>query len=203
MKNTASTTERNKLINAIIYFASNTAYCGKIKLFKLLYLADFEHFHQTGKSITGYEYQAWKFGPVPVELMEEWEDLECDLSDAVHIVSEKVIDHVRQTVKVNKGVKFDADIFTPRQLKIMGDISTKYKSTRSPEMIDVTHEQNGAWDKVWKDGLGSKDVIPYEMSLDDSDDKRTAFIEILNNQRMYQSAINAARLSANQPVLNY
>ena len=70
---------REKLIQAIVYFASRTKYCGKIKLFKLLYLFDFEHFQQTGKSVTGFEYQAWKFGPVPVDLMEEWEELGGDL----------------------------------------------------------------------------------------------------------------------------
>jgi hypothetical protein len=31
-------THREKLINAIVYFASNTKYCGKVKLFKLLYI---------------------------------------------------------------------------------------------------------------------------------------------------------------------
>ena len=35
---------REKLINSIIYFISNTKYCGKTKLFKLLYYLDFMHF---------------------------------------------------------------------------------------------------------------------------------------------------------------
>ena len=68
--------------------------CGKIKLFKLLYLLDFEHFRQTGKSATGLEYQAWKFGPVPIELMEEWEDLAPDLASLVHIVEELSLIHI-------------------------------------------------------------------------------------------------------------
>ena len=60
--------EREKMINAIIYFANHTRHLGKIKLFKLLYLLDFEHFRQTGRSVTGLDYRAWKFGPVPVAL---------------------------------------------------------------------------------------------------------------------------------------
>lgn len=51
-----------KLINAIIYFCTNTQVCMKTKLFKLLYLLDFEHFKVTGKSVTGLEYKAWKLG---------------------------------------------------------------------------------------------------------------------------------------------
>ena len=89
---------RQRLINAVVFFAKNTNYCGKIKLFKLLYLLDFEHFRQTGKSVTGFSYQAWKFGPVPIDLMAEWEQMEPDLASVVHIVEEQVIDFVRQTV---------------------------------------------------------------------------------------------------------
>ena len=44
------THHREKLINAIIYFANNTKRCGKTKLLKLLYFLDFRHFKQTGKS---------------------------------------------------------------------------------------------------------------------------------------------------------
>ena len=71
MTNIYTNSSRQKLINAIVFFASNTQFCGKIKLFKLLYLMDFEHFGKTGKSVTGFEYEAWKFGPVPTALMEE------------------------------------------------------------------------------------------------------------------------------------
>jgi uncharacterized phage-associated protein len=148
MSQISSSTARQKLINAVIFFASNTKFCGKIKLFKLLYLMDFEHFSQTGKSVTGFEYQAWKFGPVPTDLMEEWEEFGQDLAQAVHIQSEKVIDYERQSVMVNDGVIFNDEPFTPRQLKIMQALADKYHEAYSPKIIDVTHEQNGAWDRV-------------------------------------------------------
>ncbi len=92
------THEREKLINAILYFAHNTRYLGKIKLFKLLFLLDYEHFRQTGCSVTGLEYRAWKFGPVPVQVMQEWDDPEPDLAAAISIQLVKVIDYVRETV---------------------------------------------------------------------------------------------------------
>jgi len=44
--------ERQKLIQACVYFAANTQGCGKVKLFKLLYLLDFAHFRETGRSVT-------------------------------------------------------------------------------------------------------------------------------------------------------
>ena len=39
---------REKLIDAIIYFVLNTKYCGKTKLFKLLYFLDFDRVNHRG-----------------------------------------------------------------------------------------------------------------------------------------------------------
>lgn len=59
---------REKLLNAIIYFLKNTKYCGLTKLCKLLYYLDFMHFRETGRAVTGLDYFAWDFGPVPQTL---------------------------------------------------------------------------------------------------------------------------------------
>ncbi len=185
--------ERLRLLQAVVFFAAHTQHCGKIKLFKLLYLLDFEHFRQTGKSATGLEYQAWKFGPVPIELMEEWEDLAPDLASLVHIVEEKVIDYERQAVKVNDGVQFDAEPFSPRQLRIMRGLAEQYRHTYSPKMIDVTHAQNGAWDHVWQNGQGAHRAIPYELAIGEADPHADVVRELAQEQAQYRAALLAAR----------
>ena len=53
---------RDKLMNAILCFAEHTRGLGKIKLFELFFLLDFEHFRQTGRPVTGMECRAWKVG---------------------------------------------------------------------------------------------------------------------------------------------
>jgi uncharacterized phage-associated protein len=174
---------RSRIRNAVLFFAKNTEACGKIKLFKLLYLLDFEHFKLTGKSVTGFEYEAWKFGPVPVDLMQEWEMLSDDLSAVVDIVPEKVIDYTRETVKPREGVDFDDQDFTARQISIMEDLAARYRTTRSPTMIDVTHAQNGAWDRIWNDGAGARTVIPYELALSADDPHREAILEYANESK--------------------
>ncbi|WP_244145751.1 Panacea domain-containing protein [Paraburkholderia tropica] len=184
-----SIVNRNRLINAVIFFARNTQFCGKVKLFKLLYLLDFENFRHTGKSVTGFEYQAWKFGPVPVELMEEWEGLGNDLAEKIYIEQEQVIDHVRQTVKVRNGVDFIDDSFTPRQVRIMESLAQRYADTMSPAMIDVTHEQNGAWDKIWHGGEGAFQTIPYSLSVPDNAPNRDAVLDVAARDAMYEAAL--------------
>ncbi len=170
------THEREKLINAILYFAHNTRYLGKIKLFKLLFLLDFEHFRQTGCSVTGLEYRAWKFGPVPVQVMQEWDDPEPDLAAAISIQPVKVIDYVRETAVPR--VPFDDSHFTRRDLRIMDELVAQYRDTDSPTMIDVTHAENGAWAKIWQDGAGMNEAIPYPLGLDDDSPSRDAILEI-------------------------
>lgn len=160
-----SKANRNRLVNALLFFAQNTKNAGKVKLFKLIYLLDFEHFRLTGRSVTGLNYEAWTLGPVPRDLKDEWKSgFAQDLAQLVHVERERVIDHMRETLVPNAGANFDDSYFTPRQIGIMHQLAARYGETYSPEMIDVTHEQNGAWSKIWRDGEGRNDIIPYELA---------------------------------------
>lgn len=167
--------DREKFIQAILYFAHNTAALGKVKLFKLLYLLDFEHFRQTGRSVTGMEYRAWKMGPVPAELVQQWDELEDDLAAAIRIEPRPVIDYERQNVVSLQP--FDAEHFSKRELRLLTELAHRYHDTYSGKMIDVTHAENGAWAKVWADGEGNDSPIPYELALADDDPNRGAVLE--------------------------
>ena len=70
-------------------------------------------------------------------------------------------------------------------------------------MIDITHEQNGAWDRVYQNGLGSKKTIPYSLALADEVINRNELIKIGAHQRMYQNALIAARQTNNQTPAEY
>lgn len=174
------THHREKLIQAIVYFATNTRHCGKIKLFKLLYLLDFEHFKQTGHSVTGMEYRAWKMGPVPIELMQEWDELEPDMQKAIDIRPEQVYSYERENVLPK--IDFDPSHFTKRELRWLQSLANQYRDVFSAKMIDVTHAENGAWERVWNQGMGNDNRIDYELALEDGPDKE-AILEIAKEYR--------------------
>jgi uncharacterized phage-associated protein len=172
---------REKLINIVVYFASNTRHCSKIKLFKLLYLLDFAHFRETGRSVTGLDYHAWKTGPAPLALMQEWDDLGSDMANAINIVPGKAIDTTWECV-VSK-VAFDNSLFTRRELRLISELSTNFGEELTKPLIGLTHEERRPWDNIWDGGRGDGDRIPYTLAFLDSDSTRDA---ILKSAREYE-----------------
>lgn len=167
--------DREKLIETIVYFAANTRFCGKVKIFKLLYLLDFTHFRETGRSVTGLDYQAWKLGPVPEELAQEWYHLEQDLSQAIDIVPEQVIDYTRALVVPKRA--FNNEAFTKRELRIMRELAVRFYDDMSTPLVNVTHAERGPWDKIWDGGRGRNERIPYALAVPDDDPHRDLILE--------------------------
>lgn len=157
------TRHREKLINAIIYFAKQTKYCGKTKLLKLLYFLDFYHFKQTAKSVTGLEYFAWEQGPVPKELFEELSgNMKADLKDAISLAS------TEDFQKIVPKKKFNEDYFTNREKKLLKDLSDVFRDAKAEEMVEVSHLRNEPWDKTLKE-KGPRQKIDYMLSIDDEE----------------------------------
>lgn len=157
------TRHREKLINAIIYFAKETEHCGKTKLLKLLYFLDFYHFKQTAKSVTGLEYFAWEQGPVPKELFEELSgNMKADLKDAISLAS------TEDFQKIVPKKKFNEDYFTNREKKLLKDLSYVFRDAKAEEMVEVSHLRNEPWDKTLKE-KGPRQKIDYMLSIDDEE----------------------------------
>jgi uncharacterized phage-associated protein len=178
---------REKLINAAVFFAQNTNYCGKIKLIKLLYLLDFEHFRQTGHSVTGLDYFALQMGPVPLDFFQEWESFGPDLSEAIEIAPEKVFDYTRLKVVAKRA--FDDSHFTKRELRIMGDLAAKLRDDLSQSLIDLTHTELGPWMKVWDNGRGNREHISYSLAIDDNDPNGKAVLEAATDHHCIVAAV--------------
>lgn len=155
--------DREKLFNAIIFFAEKTLCCGKTKLFKLLSFLDFEHYRETGRSITGLDYYAWRLGPVPVKLDEEFDEPSEEFEGYIGVVAEQVYDHQRQKVIPKK--QFDPSFFSRRELRLLDEIAARYKDYTAQQMIDATHRENIAWIKAFDEGRGYNNLIAYEDAL--------------------------------------
>ena len=154
------TNHRKKTINAIIYFANNTKYCGKTKLLKLLYFLDFRHFKETGKSVTGLNYYAWTMGPVPKDLYEELsENMKPDLKQAIQELPKEGFQ------KIRPRKKFNPEYFSNREMKLIEELSFIFKDAKAEDMIESTHLKNEPWDRTLKE-KGEFQKIDYMLSID-------------------------------------
>lgn len=152
---------REKLLNAIIFFLNNTKHCGKTKLFKLLYYLDFIHFRETGNSVTGLDYYTLKYGPVPLSLYKEIESMSSDLSKIISIEKGD-----RFTI-IKPKCAFDDLYFSKRETRILKEVSFIFKEAKAEDIIEASHLPNHPWDKTIKT-KGENQKIDYLLAIDDS-----------------------------------
>lgn len=151
---------REKLLNLIAYFVKNTKNCGKTKLFKLLYYADFWHFKETGKSITELKYYAWELGPVPKELYEEMKQPKQDFTDSFNLIPTD-----NDTLKIIAKKKMDIKHFTKREMRIIEKTAYIFKGSTAKDMVESSHLPNQPWSKTLEQ-KGKFKEIDYTLALD-------------------------------------
>jgi uncharacterized phage-associated protein len=162
---------REKLLQAIVYFAHHTKNLGKTKLTKLLYFLDFIHFRQTGKSVTGLDYYAWDFGPVPRDLWQELSDPETMPDDLKRVIAIQPIPTQRggELQKIAPRKEFDPKFFSPREIKILSTVAEIFAEANAEDMVEASHLKNQPWDKTVK-GKGKGEYIDYLLAVDGSAD---------------------------------
>ncbi|MBF0346000.1 MAG: SocA family protein [Nitrospirae bacterium] len=157
---------REKLLNAIVYFLTKTKNCGITKLCKLLYYLDFLHFKETGRSVTGLIYYAWEFGPVPQTLYKEVRNNPLpDLQESIYLTSNKN----EPIVAMKAKKRFDDKYFSKRELRILENVAFIFKDIKAEEIIEASHLPNHPWDKTIKT-KGLKSEIDYTLAIDKSDE---------------------------------
>lgn len=157
--------DRERLLNAIIYFLRETNHCHTLKLFKLLNFADFEHFRQTGRTITGLDYRALPKGPVPTKLLTELKSGgKKDLKEAINLfeVKDEITDALLRRDLKARG-QFDKKWFTRRELKVLTRIAELFRDLPADDMTKFSHENKKPWATIYADSKGEGQLIPPEL----------------------------------------
>lgn len=160
--------QREKLLNAIIFFVENTRRCHGTKLFKLLNFFDFTIYRETGRSPTGLDYFAWPMGPVPKKLYEELTAPEADMGAALTITrggADPDFPSARMLL-LRPRREFDENCFTPRELKAMQRLAEVYLEATADQMSEVSHLPGQPWHQVYEVERKHQERIPYTLALD-------------------------------------
>lgn len=155
-----------KLRNAIIFFVKNAKFVGITKLMKLLYYLDFYHYKETGFPVTSQCYRTWQYGPVPIAVWEELKerhDRGLKLSTVVRAIPGE--DEGALKILPMKGAKFNEDVFSPRELRIMLRVAEIFKDATAKQMVECTHMRKQPWESTLKKH-GENVSIDYELAFD-------------------------------------
>ncbi|RNI24032.1 type II toxin-antitoxin system antitoxin SocA domain-containing protein [Rufibacter latericius] len=137
----------------IISYFGQAFEVNKTKLNKLLFYADFGHYKRTGRSLTGLEYRAIQYGPVPAEYDKLYMKLQ---EDGLIAVSQKVVKDY--TAEIFKGVVpvEEAD-FNGEELSVLERVRSSLGHLSTSDLVHISHEEF-AWTANEKD----RSLINYQ-----------------------------------------
>jgi uncharacterized phage-associated protein len=123
---------------------------GLTKLLKLLYFADYHHYRNHLKTITGASYVALARGPVVDGYKEEFDALERRGFMAVRPVP--VMGHPdnpkQEFLRIGEPAP---DAFAPEERATLDDVLLKYGDGTGLELSDLTHLELTPWKLVWNE----------------------------------------------------
>lgn len=182
---------RKKLLNAVLFFASNTKRVNLGKLSKLLYFLDFIHFNQAGYPSIGLKYYTFEKGPVPKDFWLEIRDADVpeDFKGKIGLIrrTDDFAPNYKE-VEIRALEKPDLSVFTQREIKILDDLAFVYKEATASDMSEVTHLPKQPWD-ITKREKGNNKPIDYllsigeesAVSMDDAADILKEYFEVVHN----------------------
>jgi len=152
----ASGTQFNqkKFEELIVYIAKRLppeAALGRVKLAKLLMLADFTSYIRTGRSITGATYEKWEHGHLPSKFVETEKNLLRD-----RVLEQRKIDWFGKPLKHTTALR-DPNMaaFSEDEIAIIEGILRFYGHESASHLKKLSHEEPG-----WK-LAADREQIPY------------------------------------------
>lgn len=153
------TIEKGKYKQVILFLlnsAANNTLLGKVKLFKLLYYVDFDHYQAFKTPITGDIYYKFPYGPVGTTVESVLQEM---ASDGLITISTKPIGEVTQYVFTPLTESKPHKVFSPSEMEVLEQVAKKWANHRTTEIVTATHGE-APWRAV---EMGSE--IPYSLAF--------------------------------------
>ena len=119
------------------------------KLNKEMFYADFLHFRRNSRSISGLQYRAIKYGPVP-----EHFDTVYDNVDGV--TKESVITYDSECIRLHCNATCDTSPLSAEELDTLTYVSSILQPMKTSEVVELSHNE-----EAWKHHESTHSMIPY------------------------------------------
>lgn len=168
--------EREKLINAILFFSKELKNPNKTNILKALFNSEFTSVRRVGRPIFGLKYYAWKYGPVPKDLYYEIEERSSlkDCEDRLVIIEQRKDDdygYKEYIFKPKYRITPNLEFFSDTEIKILNEIAFIYKNELATTTSKITHEPGTPWART-KETKGEGGLIDYELAFDIEDENK-------------------------------
>jgi uncharacterized phage-associated protein len=132
----------------------------KTALNKLLFYTDFYHFRRFGTGISGLQYRAIQWGPVPSQF-----DYLFKMAEENDVISLKyeVWDGDKEMVIIapSAGRSFRNDLFTLDEIASLQAVLEKLARLKTKQLVDISHQES-----AWKENIEVKRLINYQYAFD-------------------------------------
>ncbi len=168
--------DHKKATQAINFFAQKEGgQIDKLKVIKLIWLADRYHLRKYGRPIVNDSYYAMKLGPVGSAV----KDLSgFNVCDAVEEKYLKEYLNSDKTNRINSIKKIDDEVFSDTDLEALENIYKEYGEYQASQLVNISHEFP-EWKKFEKI-LDSKSNTREAMSYSDFFGNPTGDIKVKN-----------------------
>lgn len=141
-------------ISQVIAYFNDKIELYKTKLNKLLFYSDFVMYQKTGHSITGIQYRAIPYGPVPAE----YEKLYLKLKDDQKIdILEVGFDNGNYGEKIRSVQKIALDSLTELEINVLKNIINQFKNMTTKQVVDISHSE-----LAWIENKDERKIISYQ-----------------------------------------
>lgn len=149
----------DKICNMTLFFAKETKKPFKTKMNKLLFYADFFHYKRSCFSISGTQYRAIQFGPVP-QNFESLYEFAARLEFININYIETSIGNVIEQHLPSASKSFDTSLFSDIELETLEIVAKKFKETSTQDIVEMSHEED-----AWKENEEAHSIIDYQRAF--------------------------------------
>ncbi len=136
----------------------------KTALNKLLFYADFYHFKKFGMGISGLQYRAIQWGPVPSQF-----DYLFKMAEEHNVINLRYeiwdgdSNDVKEMVIIDPSgeMEFRPELFTEAEIESMQVILDKFWKIRTGQLVDISHSE-----PAWKNNIEEKKLISYKYAFE-------------------------------------
>ena len=123
------------------------------KLNKEMFYADFLHYKLHGQSISGLQYQAIQYGPVPVHYDTIYDNIDGIRKDIV-------VSHNMESIRLTCDT-WDARVFTEEELQTLNAVMTMARPLTTQDLIAISHKED-----AWQKHREGNQLIPYSEAFE-------------------------------------